>query len=47
MWTQKRTVVLSLPLVFLAYAIAAFLTGVGLHFLRGMKFGGSVPSHPQ
>ena len=32
---QRRTVVLSLPLVFLAYALVAFLTGIVLFSIKG------------
>ncbi len=38
-WTlnlQRRSVLLSLPLVFLLYAIAAFITGISLYAVRGL-----------
>ena len=32
---QRRSVIFSLPLVFLAWAIAAFMTGITLYSFRG------------
>ena len=32
---QRRTIVLSLPLVFLAYSIVAFISGITLYSFRG------------
>jgi hypothetical protein len=34
---KRRSVLLSLPLVFLLYAIAAFITGISLYAFRGLK----------
>jgi low temperature requirement protein LtrA len=34
---KRRSVLLSLPLVFLLYAIAAFITGITLYAFRGLK----------
>jgi hypothetical protein len=33
---KRRSVLLSLPLVFLLYAIAAFITGITLYAFRGL-----------
>ena len=34
---QRRSVLLSLPLVFLIWSVAAFLTGIGLYACRGLS----------
>lgn len=34
---QKRSLIFSLPMVFLAYAIIGFITAIVLYYLRGAK----------
>jgi hypothetical protein len=35
---QRRSILMSLPLVFLAWAVAAFVTGITLYSFRGLSF---------
>ena len=42
---QRRTVALSLPLVFLAYSIIAFVTGIVLYSYRGVSSNPPLPKH--
>ncbi|KAI0030536.1 hypothetical protein K488DRAFT_54056 [Vararia minispora EC-137] len=48
LFISRRSVLLSLPLVFLIWAIAAFICGIVLHMLRGFMSGNpSIPGHVQ